>query len=91
MRAYTASNMLPKPLGPFEWFEVSILDRDYLAWLWPISGIPLVLFCVGKRDAGGRRPVELVGRDLKQISLCLLELQLSGFVRQGADGYIRVL
>ena len=63
MRVYIASNMLPKAyLGPFEWFEVSILDRDYLGWLWPISDPPLVLFCVGERDAGSRRPVVLVGR-----------------------------
>ena len=82
--------MLPQPLGPFEWFEVSILDRDYLGWLWPISDPPLVLFCVGERDAGSRRPVVLVGRDLQRVNLCFLELQLGRFVRKGADGYIRV-
>ena len=35
--------------------------------------------------------VALVGRDPQQVSQCLMELQLSGFVRQGADGYICVL
>jgi len=91
MRAYIASNMLPKPLRLFEWFAVSIFDRDYLGWLRPIPDPPLVLFCVGERDAVDRRPVALVGRDLQQASQCLLEVQLSGFVRKGADGYIRVL
>jgi DNA processing protein len=35
--------------------------------------------------------VALVRSDPQQVSQCLMELQLSGFVRQGADGYIRVL
>ena len=35
--------------------------------------------------------VALVGRDPQQASQRLLELQLSRFVRQGADGYIHVL
>ncbi len=35
--------------------------------------------------------VALVGRYPQQVSQCLMELQLSGFVRQGADGYICLL
>ena len=35
--------------------------------------------------------VALVRTDPQQVSQCLMELQLSGFVRQGAYGYIRVL
>jgi predicted Rossmann fold nucleotide-binding protein DprA/Smf involved in DNA uptake len=60
MRAYIASNMPPKPLGPFEWFAVSILDKDYLGWLRPIPDPPLVLFCVGERDAVDRRPLRFL-------------------------------
>ncbi len=33
----------------------------------------------------------LIGRDPQPVSQCLMELQLSGFVRQGPDGYIRLL
>lgn len=33
----------------------------------------------------------LIGRDPQRVSQCLVELQLSGFVRHGPDGYIRVL
>ena len=33
----------------------------------------------------------LIGRDPQRVSQCLAELQLSGFVRHGPDGYIRVL
>ena len=91
MRAYIALNMMPKPPRLFEWFVVSILDRNYLGWLRPLPDPPLVLFCVGERDAVDRRPVALVGRDLQQASQGLLEVHLSGFVRKGADEYIRVL
>ena len=35
--------------------------------------------------------VASVGSDPQKVSQCLMELQLSGFVRQGSDGYIRVL
>ena len=35
--------------------------------------------------------VVLIGQDPQQVSQCLMELQLSGFVRQGPDGYIRLL
>jgi predicted Rossmann fold nucleotide-binding protein DprA/Smf involved in DNA uptake len=35
--------------------------------------------------------VALVSGDPQQVSQCLMELQLGGFVRQGSDGYIRVL
>ena len=61
MRAYIASTMLPKPLRPFEWFVVSILDRDYPGWLRSIPDPPLVLFCVGERNAVDRRSVAVVG------------------------------
>ena len=33
----------------------------------------------------------LISRDPQRVSQCLMELQLSGFVRQGPDGYIRLL
>ena len=61
MRAYIASTMLPKPLRPFEWFAVSILDTDYPGWLRSIPDPPLVLFCVGERNALDRRSVAVVG------------------------------
>ena len=35
--------------------------------------------------------VALVSGDPQQVSQCLMEPQLVGFVRQGSDGYIRVL
>ena len=60
MRAYIASTMLPKPLRPFEWFADSILDRDYPGWLRSIPDPPLVLFCVGERDAVDRRPLRFL-------------------------------
>ncbi|MEC8348217.1 MAG: DNA-processing protein DprA [Pseudomonadota bacterium] len=35
--------------------------------------------------------VGFLGSDPQQVSQCLMELQPGGFVRQGSDGYIRVL
>ena len=61
MRAYIASTMLPKPLRPSEWFAVSILDRGYPGWLRSIPDPPLVLFCVGERNALDRRSAPVVG------------------------------
>lgn len=61
VRAYIASTMLPKPLRPFEWFAVSILDTDYPDWLRSIPDPPLVLFCLGDRAALDRRAVAVVG------------------------------
>lgn len=43
-RTYIASTSLPKPLWPFDWFAVSILDTDYPDWLRSIPDPPLVLF-----------------------------------------------
>ena len=33
----------------------------------------------------------LIDRDPQRVSQCLMQLQLSGFVRHGPDGYIRLL
>ena len=33
----------------------------------------------------------LIDRDPRRVSQCLMQLQLSGFVRHGPDGYIRLL
>jgi len=33
----------------------------------------------------------LIDRDPQRVSQCLMQLQLSGFVRRGPDGYIRLL
>lgn len=60
-RTYIASTSLPKPLWPFAWFAVSILDTDYPDWLRSIPDPPLVLFCVGERNALDRRSVAVVG------------------------------